>query len=323
VVAKSQPATPTGLLLGLGLGLPPGSQRRALTAGYPASQAEERSRRRRRLTIDLINLAELKPDLQQPALAAAFAIAANPSPRGGGAAGGGQHSGSSQRLRRSAPAVSPLGLASVGGGGGSMGSFDELLPVRTLHFGDVDAAAAAADGGGFSGVRRSATAPAAVLLAPADEAAVAAAPPLTVLLAPRRRHTTDDAAADAGGSPRNLRRSGTIGGSCEAAADSPGSAAPAALRQPLPSPGKQCQSQQQQAPALVAVVAQLQEEVSVAESRRHAAELEAQQAQQTAADLRQQLSKVQKLVAAKVSIPSCCAAMVVVGRLCWGLGLQL
>jgi hypothetical protein len=315
-VAQSQPATPTGLLLGL-LGLPAGSQRRALTAGCPASQAEERSQRRRRLTVDLINLAELKPDLQQPALAAAFAIAANPSPRGG-AAGGGPHSGSSQRLRRSAPAVSPLGLAS-GGGGSSMGSIDELLPVRTLHFGDGDAAAAA--GGGFPGVRRSATAPAAALLGPADGAAVAVAPPLAVLLA-RRRHTTDDAAADAGGSPGRLRQGGTEGDSCEAAAaaDGPVNAASPAPRQPLPSPSKLRHSQQQQAPALVAVVAQLQEEVAVAESRRHAAESEAQQAQQTAADLRQQLAKVQTLVAAKVSPPGCCAT---VWRVCLGLGLQV
>ena len=170
-------------------------------------------------------------------------------------------------------------------------------------------------------MRRSATAPAAALLGPADGAAVAVAPPLALLLA-RRRHTTDDAAADAGGSPGRLRQGGTEGDICEAAAaaDGPVNAASPAPRQPLPSPGKLRHSQQQQAPALVAVVAQLQEEVAVAESRRHAAESEAQQAQQMAADLRQQLAKVQTLVAAKVSPPGCCAT---VWRVCLGLGLQV
>jgi chromosome segregation ATPase len=53
---------------------------------------------------------------------------------------------------------------------------------------------------------------------------------------------------------------------------------------------------------LAAVVAQLQEGVALAESQRHDAELAAQQAQQTAADLRQQLAKVRRQVAAREAL---------------------
>lgn len=52
--------------------------------------------------------------------------------------------------------------------------------------------------------------------------------------------------------------------------------------------------------ALLDVVAQLQAEVAVAESRRHEAERAAEEAQQTVEDLRRQVDKVQALAASKV-----------------------
>lgn len=140
---QSMPATPSELLLPL----PPPSatHRRALTAGEPHSRAGTH-RRRRRLTIDLLNLADLRPDLAQPGVAAALAIAANPSPRAGG-----QGCGSAARLRLSAAAVPPLGVAAACAGGdaadscgaGSSGpgigdaGEDLALPIRTLHFEDA------------------------------------------------------------------------------------------------------------------------------------------------------------------------------------------
>ena len=128
--AQSQPATPAEAPA---FHPSPGA-RRVFTAGYPAgSQAAGQSRRRaRRLTLDLLGLANLRPDLQQPAVAAAFAIAANPSPRAAGV-----RSGSSWQL--TVPAASPLGL---GGGActpasaaAAAGIAEELaLPIRALCF---------------------------------------------------------------------------------------------------------------------------------------------------------------------------------------------
>lgn len=82
------------------------------------------------------------------------------------------------------------------------------------------------------------------------------------------------------------------------AADTLESSVPAAA--PSPAPASARIPQHLQASSLLAVVAQLQEEVAVAESRRHEAEQEATGLQQTAADLRQQLLKVERQVAAKV-----------------------
>lgn len=141
--AQSQPATPSELLRPP---QPPPSHRRAFTFSYPTTEGGH-SRRRRRLTIDLLRMANLKPDLHQPALAAAFAIAANPSPRAAGALGrvpaGGSLRGSLGGSRRLG--VSPLmqgGAWSADGDGanGIDGTEHLALPVRTLRFDDSDAA---------------------------------------------------------------------------------------------------------------------------------------------------------------------------------------
>ena len=66
---------------------------------------------------------------------------------------------------------------------------------------------------------------------------------------------------------------------------------------PRPSPVRGSRQSRQ---ALLDVVAQLQAEVAVAESRRHEAERAAEEAQQTVEDLRRQVDKVQALAASKV-----------------------
>lgn len=139
---QSQPATP-GDSQALGGGLQPShSQRRAWTAAYPGGTQPSRTRHRRRLTLDLHGLANLRLDMQQPAVAAAFAIAANPSPGGRGsaaAAGGGR-----------SLAGSPAGLAEGGlceAPRPASCDAELLLPVRTLRFDEQEAGGGASEGG--------------------------------------------------------------------------------------------------------------------------------------------------------------------------------
>ncbi|KAL4443677.1 hypothetical protein ABPG75_011414 [Micractinium tetrahymenae] len=264
--AQSQPATPTDHPALGGELYAVHTHRRAWTAGYPDASQPSRTRRRRRLTIDLHGLANLRLDLQQPAVAAAFAIAANPSPRGQGSAAGGS-GGLSLAGSPADPGEGGLGEAP------RPASCDaELqLPVRTLHFDEREAGSTvvqeerdAVGGSSVRQLRRSITAPAEAQATPAADASPGGALP-----APGAVGAADGATPPAAGSP-----------------------APSPSRIP----------QQQQASSLLAVVAQLQEEVAVAESRRHEAEQEAAAAQQTAADLRQQLLKVQRQVAAKEAL---------------------
>ena len=129
---QSQPATPSDQHAPGGGLQPPHSQRRAWTAGYVGGTQASRTRHRRRLTLDLHGLANLRLDLQQPAVAAAFAIAANPSPGGRGSGG-------------TSLAGSPADP------GGSVGAAQRptscdaelLLSVRTLHFDEQEAGGAA------------------------------------------------------------------------------------------------------------------------------------------------------------------------------------
>jgi myosin heavy subunit len=72
-----------------------------------------------------------------------------------------------------------------------------------------------------------------------------------------------------------------------------------AARPPRPSPVRGGGQSRQ---ALLDVVAQLQAEVAVAESRRHEAEQAAAEAQQTVQDLRRQVDKVQALAASKEAL---------------------
>ncbi len=158
-VAQSQPATPSALLPPA---QPPGSQRRAMTFGATGSG---HTRRRRRLTIDLLSLANLRPDVHQPGVAAALAIAANPSPhaaRAAGAAGAGIPAGSLAGSLQ----PSPLGVPHGGGNSGAVApegaarsdgdaAEELLLPIRALRFDDADGIAEGdEDGAGERGLSR-------------------------------------------------------------------------------------------------------------------------------------------------------------------------
>ncbi|KAL4447229.1 hypothetical protein ABPG77_007262 [Micractinium sp. CCAP 211/92] len=263
---QSQPATPSNQHAPGWAPQPPHSQRRAWTAGYPGGTQPGHTRHRRRLTLDLLGLANLRLDLQQPAVAAAFAIAANPSPGGRGGAAGGS-GGPSLEGSPADPAGGALSEALRP----TSCDAELLLPVRTLHFDEQDGAAAAAEEAqeapGRSRVRRlrrSITAPPEALVPSGDKGESICAPP----------------------------EPGPEGAMA--------ALAPAETPSPVASPSRV--PQKLQASSLLAVVAQLQEEVAVAESRRHEAEQEAAALQQTAADLRQQLLKVERQVAAKEAL---------------------
>lgn len=360
VVAQSQPATPSDMLLAP---QPPATHRRAMTAGYSA--ASTASRRRRRVHLDLLQpLAGLRPiDLQRPAVAAALAIAANPSPRatispGTGGARDGKGLRSSDGVAAAACA-SGGGLGAAGSPSGSVGSAEELvLPIRALQFDAEDGAAGQAGecgwrpftckqpidarswggncsnrslfhsdvhchffigGAGSGGVRRASTAPPAAWLAAAlaGEASVesveAELPVSSSALRPWGTSSDDGApAADGGagacGRPVDLQQQQSAAPAAIADTATPSgstTASPSGLGA-ASLPGRPLSASpcgpggSQSRRALLAVVSQLQEEVAVAESRRHEAERQAQEAADLAADLRRQLLKVQGLVASKV-----------------------
>lgn len=146
-VAQSQPATPSALLAPP---QPPGSHRRAMTFGATGSG---HTRRRRRLTIDLLSLANLRPDLHQPGVVAALAIAANPSPHAARAGVAGRPAGSWAGSLQSSPLGIPRANASSDASeGGAVGSAADaadqlLLPIRTLRFDDADSIAEADEDG--------------------------------------------------------------------------------------------------------------------------------------------------------------------------------
>lgn len=162
---------------------------------------------------------------------------------------------------------------------------------------DIDAQLCRSDAAGNPGVHRTTTAPPFALLA--------AARPSAATVGRRATDPVEAAGVASDGSGSSSSTPPTAAGAglavSEASLDHRAGPAPtpgAGMQLPacLPaSPGRG----DQQGPALSAVIAQLQEEVALAESRRHDAEVAAQQAQQTAADLRRQLDKVQRQVAAK------------------------
>lgn len=342
-VAQSQPATPSELLR---LPQPPASHRRAHTVTGMGTEGGH-SRRRRRLTINLL-LADVRPDLQQPALQAALAIAANPSPRAPGTFGRAPAGGGAL------PGPSPLGAASscpassVCGASSGAGGADDL-PVRALRFDEAEEADGAA-AGCSSASRRTVTAPAApwgagpgkraqeeqqvssaaaassaeelplslsVLWHSSDDGAGAAAAAAGVADVPAAGGSSDAAcslgpsAASAAPTSSLDSGSGTSSSSCRGggAARTPG---PASQPQPVRTHDDEAQSQSRR--ALVATVAALQEEVALAESRRHAAEQEAAAQAQMASDLSRQLQKVQAQVAAKVTYTH---SWGVAGTACW------
>lgn len=108
----------------------------------------------------------------------------------------------------------------------------------------------------------------------------------------------DSSSGAASSSPACADSSSTSSGGVIPAAWSPGGGgSTGAARPPRLSPVRGCGQSRQ---ALLDVVAQLQGEVAVAESRRHEAEQAAEEAQQTVQDLRRQVDKVQALAASKV-----------------------
>ncbi|KAL4858479.1 TBC1 domain family member 2A [Chlorella vulgaris] len=288
---QSMPATPCELLVQLAP--PVAAHRRALT-GDPGSHASGSRRRRRRLTLDLLNLAELRPDLGQPGVAAALAIAApSPRPVGPPVQQPGPTSASGGR-RLSTPAAGLLAEGSTAGrtaaavlqGGcqsgtrsGGDGSCEDATSgslIRALHFGEGGESDNEEDVGSQQGLWRTATAPTAALLS--AQAAAATSRAAARLL----RHSEPEA-------------SSTSNGTYDLSLGLLSHSLPSS-RQPSPGGGRR------QVPSLSAVVGQLQEGVAVAESRRHNAEVAAQHAQQMAADLQRQLDKVLGQVAAKESL---------------------
>lgn len=278
---QSMPATPCELLVQLAP--PVAAHRRALT-GDPGSHASGARRRRRRLTLDLLNLAELRPDLGQPGVAAALAIAA-PSPRPVGqpvqqpgptsASGGRRLSPLAARLlAEGSTAGRPAAAVLQGGcqsgtrscGGGSCEDATSGSLVRALHFGEGGESDNEENVGSQQGLWRTPTAPTAARLS--AQAAAATSRAAARLL----RHSEPEASSTSNGT-YDLS-SGLLSHSLPLS------------RQPSPGGGRR------QVPSLSAVVGQLQEGVAVAESRRHDAEVAAQHAQQMAADLQRQLDKV-------------------------------